>query len=96
MKAATRKVMPRRMLIELPIMAKLFSKYRVLVILSRLLFMKVRNPKRENPNVRITRLMLVDIFVRHFGVFTAVVVCMLIAVLPAIVSRFDNHLSSVY
>jgi hypothetical protein len=86
MEAATRKAMPRTMLIELPTIAKLFSKDRALIIPPRLLFIKVRNPKRENPSVRIIRLMLVDIFLRHLRVFTAVADCVFIAAVSLIVA----------
>jgi hypothetical protein len=43
--------------------------------------MKLKKPKSENPSVRMTRLMLVDIFVRDFRVFMALVICLFIAVL---------------
>ena len=58
------------MLIELPTIAEVFSRDRVSIIPARFLLVKVKSPKRENPNARKTRLILADMFFRYLRVFT--------------------------
>jgi len=72
--AATRKLAPIRMLIELPTIAEVFSRGRVSITPSRFLLVKVKSPKRENPSARMTRLILADMRFRYVRVFTAAVV----------------------
>jgi hypothetical protein len=59
------------MLIKLPTIAEVFSRDRVSITPSRFLPVKVKSPKRENPNARMTRLILADRCFRYLRVFTA-------------------------
>jgi hypothetical protein len=59
------------MLIELPAITEVFSRDRVSITPSRFLLVKVKSPKRENPNARMTRLIIADMCLRYLRVFTA-------------------------